>query len=199
MGGGLYVFHSTSTQAVFEEALNESEIEVRNQLIWNKPVASMGWGDYRWKHEPCYYATIKGQTHNFYGDRTNTTVLDFQKTDQQLLAWAKKQKAAEQNGKTTIWTMKREPVGDYVHPTQKPVELITYALENSSKTGDIILDPFLGSGSTLVASEKLGRVCYGLELDPRFVDVIVQRWLDYTKIEGEDLQFITLNGVETEW
>jgi len=179
-GGGLYIFHSSSSQIMFEEAMKDNGIEVKNQLIWNKPVASMGWGNYRWKHEPFFYAGIKGSPLNFYGDRTHTTVLDFQKTDAQLATWAKKQKQAEKDGKTTIWTMKREPVQDYVHPTQKPVELITYALFNSSKVEDIVLDPFLGSGSTIIACQKTNRICYGIELDPLFVDVIIERWENYT-------------------
>ena len=94
--------------------------------------------------------------------------------------WAKQQKKLETEGKYTIWTMKRDRVNEYQHPTQKPVELITYALMNSSKAEDLVVDPFLGSGSTLIACEKTGRVCAGIELDPKFVDVIVQRWVDYT-------------------
>lgn len=140
----------------------------------------MGMGDYRSKHEPFFYVNVKGQKPQFYGDRTNVTVVDFQKTDEQLMKWAKQVKEAEKDGKTTIWTMKREPTQDYVHPTQKPVELVMYALHNSSKVGDVVLDPFLGSGSTLVASHKTNRRCYGMELDPRFVDVIVQRYVDYS-------------------
>jgi DNA modification methylase len=179
-GGGLYVFHSSSSQAVFEEAMTASGLEIKNQLIWNKPMAALGWGDYRWKHEPFFYAGFKGTAPNFYGDRTHGTVIDFQKTDNQLANWAKRQKQAEKEGRTTIWSMKRERVKDYVHPTQKPVELVMYAIQNSSKVGDIVLDPFLGSGSTLIAAEKTSRICYGLELDPKFADVIVERYVQFT-------------------
>lgn len=193
-GGGLYIFHSSSSQIIFEEAMGANGIEVKNQLIWNKPVASMGWGDYRWKHEPFFYAGVKGVALNFYGDRTNTTVLDFHKSDAQILAWAKHQRLAEASGKTTLWSMKREPLKEYVHPTQKPVELIMYALANSSKVEDVILDPFLGSGSTLIACQKTNRSCYGVELDPKFCDVIVQRWVDYTENRN-----IKLNGEEILW
>jgi site-specific DNA-methyltransferase (adenine-specific) len=193
-GGGLYVFHSSSSQAIFEDAMRFNGLVIKNQLIWNKPVASMGWGDYRWKHEPFFYACVKGGKTLFYGDRTNTTVLDFNKTDAEVIAWAKRQRDAEKNGKMTIWTMKREPLKDYVHPTQKPVELITYALFNSSKVEDIVLDPFLGSGSTLIACQKTNRICYGIELDPRFVDVIVKRWVDYTENRN-----IIKNGENINW
>lgn len=177
---GLYVFHSPTTQKEFEEALNRNEMAVRSQLIWNKPSAGLGMGHYRGKHEPFFYAQVKDQTPNFYGDHSNASVIDFQKTDEQLLKWAKKQREAEKEGRTTIWTMKREPVQDYKHPTQKPIELVMYALHNSSKVDDIVLDPFLGSGSTLIACEKTNRICYGLELDPRYIDVVVQRWCEFT-------------------
>lgn len=179
-GGGMYIFHDPSTQRVFEEALLANNIEVISQLIWNKPSAGLGAGAYRNKHEPFFYAGIKGITPQFYGDRTNTTILDLHKTEEQLEKWAKAQKVAESEGRTTIWTMKRTPVQEYVHPTQKPVELIMYALHNSSKVDDIVLDPFLGSGSTLIACEKTNRHCYGAELDPKYCDVIITRWCDFT-------------------
>lgn len=179
-GAGLYVFHSPTTQKTFEEALMLNDIEVKYQLIWNKPSAGMGMGDYRNKHEPFFYCAVKGIKPVFYGDRTNTTVIDFHKTEEALISWAKQMKADEQAGKTTIWTMSREKVQDYVHPTQKPVELVMYALNNSSKVEDVVLDPFLGSGSTLISCEKTNRTCYGSELDPKYADVIVQRWVDYT-------------------
>jgi DNA modification methylase len=163
-------------------ALEEATLEVRAQLIWNKPTAALGWGDYRWKHEPFYYAGKKETKLTFYGDRTHATVLDFHDTEKKLVAWVKREKRLEAEGKATIWTMKRDKVNEYLHPTQKPVELITYAIVNSSKEGDVILDPFLGSGSTVIAAEKTARKCYGVELDPSFADVIVQRWVDYTGV-----------------
>ena len=193
-GGGWYVFHSPTTQRVFEVALNTNGIEVVTQLIWNKPSAGLGMNAYRAKHEPFFYAGMKGYTLQFYGDRTHTSVLDFHKTEEQLTKWAKQQKAAEKEGRMTIWTMKRSPVQEYVHPTQKPVELVMYALHNSSKVGDIVLDPFLGSGSTLIACEKTNRACYGIELDPKFVDVIVERWCQYT-----DNRTVKKNGEEVQW
>lgn len=191
-GAPLYVFHSPTTQGTFEDALNLNGMVVKSQLIWNKPHAGLGMNEYRAKHEPFFYATVKDEKPSFYGDRTNTTIIDFQKSDAQLTAWAKKQREAEKAGRTTIWTMKREPVSDYVHPTQKPVELIMYALANSSKVEDTILDPFLGSGSTLIACEKTNRNCYGSELDPKFVDVIVERYVEYSgnrsiKKNGENI------------
>ncbi len=193
-GSGLYVFHSTSTQDQFAKAMVDAGFAIKNQLIWNKPTASMGWGDYRWKHEPFFYAGVKDIPTQFYGDRTHSTIVDLHKSEQSLIAWAKREKRLESEGKTTIWTMKRDSVQGYVHPTQKPVELITYALMNSSKAGDIVLDLFLGSGSTLIASEKTGRTCYGMELDPHFVDVIVQRYVEYTGIST-----VIKNGEQITW
>ncbi len=107
-GAGWYVFHSTSTQAQFEKALKKYGMAIRNQLIWNKPTASMGWGDYRWKHEPFFYASKEGTETVFYGDRTHSTIIDFQDSEQKLLNWAKRQKKLEAEGKLTIWTMKRD-------------------------------------------------------------------------------------------
>lgn len=132
---GMYVFHSTSTQREFQNSLEKAGFEIKNQLIWNKPMASLGWGDYRWKHEPFFYCTHKGQSANFYGDRTHGTVIDFHaaKNEKDLAKAILRSRELEKEGKTTIWSMKRENVQEYVHPTQKPVELIGYALENSSK------------------------------------------------------------------
>ncbi len=187
-GAGLYVFHSSSAQAQFEYALEKAGMDVKNQLIWNKPAAALGWGDYRWKHEPFFYCAVKGKKVQFYGDRKHSTVWDFQKTDAQLFAWAQKMKRAEEQGKTTVWSMARDKVGEYVHPTQKPVELIVYALRNSSKSGDLVLDFFMGSGSTLIAAEKSERSCFGLELDPKYVDVVIKRWEDYTGEKAEKIK-----------
>lgn len=179
-GAGIYVFHDAKTAHQFERALIATGFEVKTHMIWNKPSAGLGMGDYRRKHEPFLYAAVKDAKPNFYGGRSgNASVVDLQKSEAQLFAWVKKQKKMEQEGKTSIWSMKRENVADYVHPTQKPVELITYALANSSKEGDLVADLFLGSGSTLIACQKAGRVCYGMEMDPGYADVIVDRYTKY--------------------
>lgn len=93
---------------------------------------------------------------------------------------------------SNVWGLKRDSVSGYTHPTQKPVELVLRGITNSSKQGQIVVDVFLGSGSTLIASEKSERICYGIELDPKYVDVIVQRYVDYVdnpvvKCNGEDV------------
>jgi DNA modification methylase len=173
-----YVFHSSSTQDQFKKYIEKTGWQVRTQIIWNKPSATMGWSDYRMKHEPMFYCGKENTT--FYGDRTGTSVWDFHKEMDDLIKWAKTIQKADQSGKTTIWTMKREPVGGYVHPTQKPVELIGYAIRNSSKNGDIVVDLFGGSGATMIACGKKGRRAFLMELDPRYIDVIVSRYCDYT-------------------
>lgn len=191
-GGGWYVFHSSSTQHQFQKAIENAGWNVKTQIIWNKPTASMGWGDYRYKHEPMFYCGKENT--QFFGDRTGTTIWDFHRHEKDLVRWAKKCLQADKAGKTTIWTMKRESVLGYKHPTQKPVELISYAVHNSSKAEDLIVDLFLGSGATLITAEKTGRICYGMELDPKYVDVIVQRYVDYTGNEN-----IKRNGEEMVW
>ena len=113
----------------------------------------MGRQDYHWKHEPCLYGWKDGAPHLWNNDRTQTTVLNFDK-----------------------------PTSSKEHPTMKPVNLLEYQIINNSNKGNIILDLFLGSGSTLIAAEKSGRVCYGMELDPKYCDVIVARYNKYKKL-----------------
>ena len=173
-----YICHSSSSQIIFEKAMKKSDLLVKNQIIWNKTIASMGWGDYRWKHEPIFYATYGKKAVQFYGDRKEYTVWneswDIRKIEKRLKAIAQKQ----EKGGSTIWTLSRDT--NYKHPTQKPIELITIALFNSSKAEDIVLDLFLGSGSTLIACEKTNRICYGMELDQKYVSVIIKRYEQFT-------------------
>lgn len=180
-----YICHSSSSQIAFERAMTAVELKVKNQIIWNKTVASMGWGDYRWKHEPIFYATFKGKDTQFYGDRTQYTVWNeswnLKRIEKHLKGIAEKQ----EKGGSTIWTMSRE--GNYKHPTQKPVELVRLALGNSSKAEDIVLDLFGGSGSTLIACEKMERTCYTMELDPKYVDVIIERWEQFSGNKAKKL------------
>lgn len=190
---GCYIFHSHKTASQFEDALQRAGFQIDTQLIWNKPSAGMGMNHFRTKHEPFYYCSLEKEK-TFYGDRTGTTVWKIPEDNTRALNWYKKEQDALENGQSTVWTMKRANVNEYVHPTQKPVELAVTAMTKSSKAEDIILDQFLGSGTTLISAEKSNRICYGMELDPRFVDVIVQRYVDYTGNEN-----IILNGKEITW
>lgn len=173
-----YVCHSSSSQITFEESMVKSGLKVKNQIIWNKSIASMGWGDYRRKHEPIFYASYGGKEVPFYGDRSEYTVWDeswdLERAEKELKKIAEKQ----DKGGSTIWKISRDT--DYKHPTQKPIELITIALRNSSKDGDIVLDLFGGSGSTLIGCEKMHRRCFTNELDPKYCDVIIERFEKYT-------------------
>ena len=125
----------------------------------------MGRQDYHWKHEPCLYGWKEGASHLWNSDRTQTTVLNFDR-----------------------------PSRNAEHPTMKPVELFSYLITNNTKGEDIVFDNFLGSGTTIIAAQKTGRICYGIELDPKYVDVIVQRYVDYTGNEN-----IKLNGKDIIW
>ena len=163
-GAVFYIWHADSEGYNFRGAAHDIGWKVRQCLIWNKNNMVMGRQDYHWKHEPCLYGWKEG-THLWNSDRTQTTVLEFNR-----------------------------PSRNEQHPTMKPIELLAYQIQNNTKGEDIVLDSFLGSGSTLIAAEKTGRICYGLELDPKYVDVIVQRYVDYTGNET-----ITLNGEQITW
>ena len=147
-GGSWYVWHADSEGANFRQAMKDAGILVKQCLIWVKNSMVMGRQDYHWKHEPCLYGWKEGAAHNWYTDRKQTTVLDFDR-----------------------------PMRNAEHPTMKPIPLISYQIGNSSKRGDIVADSFLGSGSTMVASHQLNRVCYGMELDPKYCQVIIDRML----------------------
>lgn len=151
----IYIFHPTFYQRDFENAMNAAGIVRRSQCIWVKNSASFGWSQYRFQHEPVFYAHIKGRSPNWYGDRTQTT----------------------------IWEVSRGDVSKYVHPTQKPLELLAIPILNSSQREDIVVDLFGGSGSTLMTCDQLDRSCRTMELDPAFCDVIMKRFLEFTKIK----------------
>lgn len=187
-----YCCYASKNHIDFEGAVNVAGWEVRNQIIWVKTLASMGWGNYRWKHEPILYSAKKNGSANFYGSRDQYTEWSETLTDEALL---KKMKSLiekeERDGSSTIWRIKRD--ANYDHPTQKPVQISRLAILNSSKTGDIVLDPFAGSGSTLIAAEESGRICYAMELDPAYCDVIIERFCRVSKLKKEEI-YGQLNG-----
>lgn len=148
-GAAFYVWHADSEGYNFRGACRAVEWELRECLIWNKNTMVLGRRDYQWKHEPCLYGWKGGAAHNWYSDRKQTTVIDMNK-----------------------------PNRNAEHPTMKPVQLFAYLMENSSKPGDIVLDSFCGSGTTLIACEQMGRVARVLEIDPKYCDVIVERYIN---------------------
>lgn len=150
-GAGFYIWFASREHCNFETALNESGLEVRQELIWKKNSMVLGRQDYQWKHEPCLYGWKDGASHNWYSDRCQTTILEFDK-----------------------------PARNGEHPTMKPVELFAYQIQNSTKKGDIVLDLFGGSGTTIIACEQTGRIGYSMELDPRYCDVIIKRYENLT-------------------
>jgi len=180
ISAGCYIFHSHKTASEFESSIERTGFKIDTQLIWNKPSAGMGMNDYKTKHEPFYYCYLDKQKKAFYGDRTGATVWKIPSEPQKAMKWFIRNMKKQEKGRTTIWSISRANVNEYVHPTQKPIELITKAMHNSSKQEDIVIDTFLGSGSTLIACEKTNRICYGMELDPKYIQVIIQRYIDYT-------------------
>jgi site-specific DNA-methyltransferase (adenine-specific) len=145
-GGVIYVWHASSEIINFAKAMVDSGWLLKQQLIWVKSSMVMGRQDYQWKHEPCLYGWLKGDSHKLYSDRKQTTVIE----------WDKPQRNGE-------------------HPTMKPIGLFSYQIENSSKIGDIVIDAFGGSGTTMVACEQIKRKARIIEYDPKYCQVIIDR------------------------
>lgn len=154
-GAVFYIWHADSEGLNFRSAASEAGWQVRQCLIWLKSSMVMGRQDYHWKHEPCLYGWKDGAAHLWAADRKQTTILEFDKPSRS---------------------------GEY--PTMKPVALFEYQLLNNTKGSDIVLDSFGGSGTTVIACEKSGRVAYVMELDPKYCDVIVARWQAFTGQEA---------------
>lgn len=176
-GGGWYVWHADTEGLNFRRALIDSGTLLKQCLIWVKNAFVMGRQDYHWKHEPCLYGWKEGGTHYFTEERTHTTVIedkiDFSKMSKsELVDILNKAQDGEIN--TTVLRADR-PTKNDVHPTMKPILLIAPLIQNSTIKDSIVLDPFLGSGSTMVACYQLGRKCYGLELDPKYCQAIIER------------------------
>ena len=161
-GGAIYVWHASSETHNFIQQFLNAGFLFKSYIVWNKNNSTFGRSDYHWKHEPCIYGWLDGASHKWYGDRKQTTV----------------------------WDIERPSRSDE-HPTMKPIALCCKPLENSSAVGHIVLDVFLGSGSTMVAAHQLKRKCYGMELDPKYCQVIINRMLTLdptlkVKRNGED-------------
>lgn len=186
-GGAFYIWHAIRTQREFETALNEAGLEVRQQLIWNKNSLVLGRQDYQWKHEPCMYGWKEG-SHYFINARTETTTieepLDLEKITKDEMKTLLQ--TIYQETPTTVID-EHKPSKNTDHPTMKPIKLIGRLIRNSSKPGEKVLDLFGGSGSTLIASEELDRKCYMMEYDPKYVDVIINRWEEFTGKKAEKI------------
>ena len=155
-GAVFYIWHADSEGYNFRGAAHDAGWKVRQCLIWKKSSMVMGRQDYHWKHEPCLYGWKEGAGHLWATDRKQTTILEFDR-----------------------------PSRSGEHPTMKPVVLFEYQMLNNTKGGDIVLDSFGGSGTTMLAAEKHGRYARLMELDPKYCDVIVKRWEDFTGKKAE--------------
>ena len=159
---------------------------MRQTLIWNKNSLVLGRQDYQWKHEPCLYGWKDGAAHYFTSSRSETTVYedeipDFSKMKKDELV--KLLQDVYSQATTVIDEMK--PSKSDLHPTMKPLRLMAYLIQNSTRKGEIVLDLFGGSGSTLIAAEETKRRCRMMEYDPRYVDVIIKRWEEQTGKKAE--------------
>lgn len=180
-GAAFYIWHSDSEGHNFRFAAMNSGWRIRQCLIWVKNGIVLGRQDYQWKHEPCLYGWKEG-THYFTEDRTQPTVIDDKidlkklKKDEMLDLL---QKIFSDSVPTTV-IYEDKPLKNDVHPTMKPIRLMAQLVKNSTEPKQKVLDIFGGSGSTLMACEQLDRACYTMELDPRYVDVIIDRWESFT-------------------
>lgn len=173
----IYVFHADSKGLIFRQAFHDAGFYLSGCCIWKKNALVLGRSPYQWQHEPCLFGWKVGGKHQWYSDRKQTT----------------------------IWEYDR-PKSSKEHPTMKPVALMTYPIQNSCMSNCIVLDPFLGSGSTLIACEETGRICYGVELDEKFCDVIVKRYVEKTDSgdqvsvlrDGEKIPYSQLPQAEEE-
>lgn len=155
----IYVFHADTEGLNFRKAFKDAGFYLSGCCVWKKNALVLGRSPYQWQHEPVLYGWKQKGKHQWFSDRKQTT----------------------------IWEYDR-PKSSKEHPTMKPVQLMAYPIQNSSMRGTLVLDPFLGSGSTLIAADQTGRICYGIELDEKFVDVIVKRYMEAT--EKTDVQLI---------
>ena len=164
-----YIWYATSNHLQFEHAIIDAGLKSKQVLMWNKGMI-LGHSDYHWAFEPCFYGCKAEENCIWFGDRCQTTV----------------------------WDIKRDNTREYVHPTQKPTALAIKAMFNSCKPGEIVLDLFGGSGSTLIACEQTNRVNRSMEFDPKYADVIRKRWAEFVHGEGCDWQALTPAIAENE-
>lgn len=178
-GGASYIFHASSSLVEFDVALRNVNLKPRQQLIWNKNTFVLGRQDYQWKHEAIYYSFKEGSAHYFVKDRTNATVIDSALLDFKAMKKDELIQLLEDIFSKVSFTVLNEnkPSKNDLHPTMKPINLIGELIKNSSKKEELVLDLFGGSGSTLIAANQLSRKCYLIELERKYVDVIVKRYL----------------------
>lgn len=192
LGGVFYIWFASREHINFEKALNNNGLIVRQELIWNKNSLVLSRQDYQWKHEPCLYGWKDGAAHYFIDDRTQTTVIEDQKPN--IKQMKKDEMAAlleeiySDKLSTTIIN-EDKPSNNDLHPTMKPLKLMARQIANSSRKDEVVLDLFGGSGSTMMACEQLNRKCYTMEYDPHYVDVIIDRWEQFTGRKAKKIKW----------
>lgn len=201
VGGGFYICHADSEGLSFRGALEASGLLMKQCLIWVKNSLVLGRQDYHWRHEPILYGWKSGKKHRWYGGRKKDTVLEemegvsvTEEEDGYRLSICVGGQVVElavdgwdvlsSGDSETVWRVER-PSRSKDHPTMKPVRLVGRAVENSSRRGHFVFDPFGGSGTTMICCEQMGRRALLVELDPRYADVIIQRWEKFTDLKAE--------------
>ena len=170
-GGAAYIFHADTEGLNFRRAFIDAGFHLAGVCIWVKNSLVLGRSDYQWQHEPVLYGFLQNGKHPWYSDRKQTTIWNYDK-----------------------------PKRNENHPTSKPLELLAYPITNSSQENSIVIDTFGGSGSTMMACEQTGRVCYMMELDPKYASVILRRYVQdfggadqvYVEREGKKLMYADL-------
>ena len=178
-GSVAYIWHASFFTSEVHKSLLDSEYEIKSNIIWAKQHFALSRGDYHWKHEPCWYAVKKGHPHNWQGARDQSTVWEIAN----LNCFGKSKEEGEERTS---------------HSTQKPIECMARPIRNNTAIGEGVYDPFLGSGTTLIACQQLNRICYGIEISPAYVDVIVNRWVKYMKKNNKEF-IIKRNGEPIQW
>ena len=187
-GGSVYIFHADTEGLNFRKAFKEAGFKLAQCLIWVKNTFVMGRQDYQWRHEPVLYGWKEGIAHYFIDDRTQSTVIEDKHQDFRKLKKEELIKILEETYRERISTTiieEDKPTINDLHPTMKPIKLLSRLIKNSSRVDECVLDLFGGSGSTLIACEQLSRTCYMMELDPKYCDVIIKRWETLTGKKAE--------------
>ena len=190
-GGAFYIWYGDSEDVTFRVAAMDNSLMIKECLIWVKNSFTLGRQDYQWRHEPCLYGWKQGDGHYFIYDRTQDTVVEQEPLEIDKLSLKEAQniiKDIYNAGYPTTVLWEKKPVKNDLHPTMKPLTLIGKLIKNSSKRGQLVLDLFGGSGSTLIACEQLGRKCRMMEYDPHYVDAIIERYEQFTGKKAEKLE-----------
>jgi DNA modification methylase len=178
-GAAFYIWHADSNGYIFRKTVLDAGLDIKENLIWVKQHFTLGRQDYQWRHEPCLYGWKPGAAHYFSEKRNISTIINSidNLKDGKLEDY---QQFVEELKESSTVLFCDKPVKDDLHPTMKPMELIEKQVKNSSREGENILDLFGGSGTTLLVCEKLKRRCFMMEYDPKYADVIIDRWQELT-------------------